>query len=103
MKLDTEILNLYLNSNLILPIYPMIEKLNAEVQKDEDDFFKIYLEITLNTDNITSNNMYKNGFDPHYLVDKHMVDILKHLGVNKRDIINVWITVRNASGKIIYP
>lgn len=85
----------------------MIDKIDTYVEKDLDDdpypLYTIYLTIIINDNEITSNTMYEKGLDPHYLVDYYLVNLLKMIGVSKRDIINVHIRVVNNQNKTIYP
>jgi hypothetical protein len=44
--------------------------------------------------------MYVKNFDPHYLVDKHVRDVIPFLGLDKR--IKIFGHVMNPKGKEFY-
>jgi hypothetical protein len=46
--------------------------------------------------------MFEKGLDPHYLIDYHMVDLLKFLNVSKSDLNQVYIRVLGPNGDSIY-
>jgi hypothetical protein len=105
--LTTEVLNKLMNSSLIKTIYPMVDKIETKVELVDNDpvdpIYKIRLNIYLNDDTINHINMYKKGMDPHYLVDRHMIDMLKMLNISSREILQVHLLVRNPKGKLVYP
>jgi hypothetical protein len=105
MILDSEKLDKLLNSGIIHKIYPMIDRIETWVEDDgdiEDTWYKIGIEIYLNDKSINKDNMYVKNFDPHYLVDKHVIDLLKFLSISKRDIEQVYISVFGPDGNLIY-
>jgi hypothetical protein len=105
MILTKRMLDFLIGRSRIKEIYPMIDKIETEVNWDEDielPFYEIDLNIYLNTNDITRVNMYQKGLDPHYLVDKYMMRELKLVGINKGEITQVYITVYNSDGKKIY-
>ena len=67
-------------------------------QGDQDDLQKDVLDITEQE----LKYWEKRGLDPHYLVDKYMTRELKLVGINKREVSQVYITVYNSDGKKIY-
>ena len=82
----------------------MIDKIETEVELDGDveiPFNEIDVNIYLNDNRIiTRENMYDRGLDPHYLVDKYMMRELKLVGINKREVSQVYITVYNSDGEV---
>ena len=44
--------------------------------------------------------MSDRGLDPHDLVDKYMMRELKLVGINKREVSQVYITVYNSDGEV---
>ena len=106
MILTSTILNKVLNSNLIKDIYPMIDHIKTRVDWDGDEeipFYDIDLKIYVNDPDMTTTlSMYNNGMDPHYLVDEHMIGLLKIFGISSRDINQIYITVIGNDGEVIY-
>jgi len=106
MKLNSKVLDKLMNSDIIKTVYPIIDKIETIVEDDGDDvnpFYEIIVKIYLNDDSITLNNMYKKGMDPHYLVDFHMMDLLRVISVSPRDITQIYINVFDTEGNRIYP
>lgn len=101
MKLTSNILEKLTNSEYITNIYPMVDHIESEVTS-EDDEYNIHLKIYLNDLSINYDNMYQKGFDPHYLVDYHLLYLMKLVGINTKDIFQINITVINPDGEIIY-
>jgi hypothetical protein len=67
------------NSEIVKSIYPMIDHIDVVmVDKVLQD---LEIKIYLNDPEIDKYNMYKKGFDPHYLADKHLKNYSKYLGV----------------------
>jgi len=80
MILTDEKVTKIMNSDLIKGIYPMIDHIKVFLLWDGDEEYLLYdisLKIYLNDPDITTSNMYDKGLDPHYLVDNHMVLLLK--------------------------
>jgi hypothetical protein len=50
------------------------------------------VDIFLNDPTITEKNMYDNDFDPHYLVEYHIKNYARYLGIENKFVINfiVW-------------
>jgi hypothetical protein len=48
--------------------------------------------------------MYEKGFDPHYLIDNHMIFLFKMVGINRNTAIidQVYIKVVGPDGELIY-
>ena len=48
--------------------------------------------------------MYQKEFDPHYLVDNHLMYMLKLTGINTAGITisEIYIIVLNPDGEVIY-
>lgn len=69
-----------LNSNVFKDIYPMIEK--AEVYYLED-LNRIVVRIFVDDPEMTKDNMYNRGLDPHYLIDNHLMKFLPYFNYPK--------------------
>jgi hypothetical protein len=69
------------NSDVIKSIYPMVDHIDVVDIKDvaERNGYDLEVEIYLNDPEIDKHNMYKKGFDPHYLADKHLKKYSKYL------------------------
>ena len=105
MILTDENVTKIMNSDLIKGVYPMIDHIKVFLLWDGDEEYPLYdisLKIYLNDPDITTSNMYDKGLDPHYLVDNHMVLLLKFLGSSKHEIAQVYIRVIGPDGKVIY-
>ena len=104
MILTKRMLDFLIGRSRIKKIYPMIDKIETEVEWDGDvkiPFYEIDVNIYLNDNRIiTRENMYDRGLDPHYLVDKYMMRELKLVGINKREVSQVYITVYNSDGEV---
>jgi len=111
MILTTKLLNKLLNGEYIKKIYPMIDHIDAKVVWDGDETDPLYafdIEIFLNDEDMNTFNMYERGMDPHYLVDIHMMYLLKFVGISSRDITDVYFKVigpddSGTLSKIIHP
>ena len=106
MIIRKRILDKLFNSDLIRKVYPMIDKIDCSVNWDNDETFpsyEIYLDIYLNDPSITEENMYRKEFDPHYLIDYHLVKLMKMAGIDMKEIEDFIIKVYNTDGEIIYP
>lgn len=71
-----------INSSLVLSSYPMVEKIIV-THFDEDRSY-MDLKIYLNDPTINNQNFYEKEFDPHWLTDHYIKNILPYFGVNKR-------------------
>lgn len=84
---DKKIISAYsklINSDVVKNIYPMIDNIEIIEFKEHPRFNNAYnmsINIYLNDPTITMNNMYKKNFDPFYLVEKHLKDLSKYLGL----------------------
>jgi len=107
MILNNKILNKLINSDYIKKIYPMIDRIDTRMFWDGDEefpFYDIELEVHLNDPDITTFNMYEKGFDPHYLINEHLMFILKMAGIDKNTSIieQVYIKVLGPDGEKIF-
>ena len=94
-----------LNSDYVKNVYPMIDHIDTKVVWDGDEeypFYDISVKIYVNDEDMTTFNMYEKGLDPHYLIDYHMVDLLKFLNVSRSDLNQVYIRVLGPNGDSIY-
>jgi hypothetical protein len=89
------------NSGVIMSIYPMVD--HIEIRSVElsprDRYDRLEVDIHLNDENITKDDMYDSDFDPHYLIDHWLVQYLPYFDMDKVifDFI-VW----SPNGDIIY-
>ena len=81
------------NSGLIQSIYPMVD--HIEIRHDDTmtqrGNTRLNVDIFLNDENITSENMYDMELDPHYLVEKYLKEYFPYFDIDKV-VINfiVW-------------
>lgn len=74
-----------LNSDLIKGIYPMIDNIEVYFSRNPvTDSERIDLYVFLNDSSINRENMYVKGFDPEYMVDRHIRDLMKFLDITDR-------------------
>lgn len=105
MILTSKILDKLLNSDYIKNIYPMIDHIKTIVTWDGDEeypFYDIDLSIHVNDPDMTTFNMYEKGFDPHYLIDEHMIYLMKYVGVQRIDIKQIYVSVFGPDNQNIY-
>ena len=87
MKSQIKGLQKLVNSDIIKNIYPMVDRINVDSYDSVNPFNKnkeiviLKFEIYVNDSNITNENMYEKGFDPHYLVEYHIRKLLPYLGL----------------------
>ena len=98
-------LNKLVNSGIIKNIYPMIDHIDIDIYHTHsyhsEDFLALNCQIYLNDPEITKENMYEMGFDPHYLVEFHISDLLPYFGL--KNVINTKIEVYSPDGsRIMY-
>lgn len=89
------------NSDLIRKIYPMVTDIKVLVPGN--DINLIVLRIHVDDPEMTEENMYKRGLDPHYLTDHHFYNYFSYLDIPKdtkighvvigptQEIISRWI------------
>lgn len=72
-----------IDSDVLKSIYPMLDHIYISKIKDNPNFigYDMSVNIILNDPTIDKNNMYSMNFDPHYLVEKHLKDLSKYLGL----------------------
>lgn len=107
MILNNNILHKLMNSDYIKSIYPMVDNIETRMDWDGDDefpFYDIELIVHLTDPDIRTFNMYEKGFDPHYLIDNHMMFLFKMVGINRNTAIidQVYIKVVGPDGEIVY-
>jgi hypothetical protein len=89
-------LNKLVNSNVIKSIYPMVDRLIISyfgVFPIRDiEHYRMDVDIFLNDPDITKNNMYEMGFDPHYLVDFYLKDYLPYFNLDRAFFgrVRIW-------------
>ena len=105
MILNSKILNKILNSEYIKNIYPVIDRIETRVLWDGDEeipFYDIDLKIYVNDPDMEISTMYEKGLDPHYLIDEHMIFLLRFYDISSRDINQIYIKVIGPDGNVIY-
>lgn len=88
-----------LNSGLIIEDYPMIDKI--DIAEFDIDSGKIMMRITINDSTINWENMYDKEFDPHYLCDVKIPNLLGYLGLPSEKFDDISFFVYNADGEFI--
>jgi hypothetical protein len=89
-----------INSDLLKSVYPMVDHIDI-VSLEKNPFFQgydMYINIYLNNPKINKFNMYKHNFDPHYLVDNHIQNLSKYMGIKLR---SVRFQVHSVDGEIL--
>lgn len=105
MKLTNEIATRLANTSVIRDAYPMIDHIVVRVTEDDDGVYSLFIInmfIYLNDPKIKSHNIYEQKLDPHWLVDKYYVNLLKLAGIKKRDIFQIYIQVIDTEGNSIF-
>ena len=107
MILTSERAEKLFNSDYIKKMYPMIDKIDVNVDWDGDEdfpFYKLYLTVKLNDPTITSDNMYDKEFDPHYLYEGNLKYLLQFLNINRNTatIEQVYIKTLGPDGEEIH-
>ena len=90
-----------INSSLIKNVYPMVDEIkikDIQIDGDKRDNY-IDIEIIVDSPNINSNNMYSEGFDPHWLVDHYIKKMLPYLSL---EIPEISFTVYDKEGRFIH-
>ena len=103
--MNSKILNKILNSEYIKNIYPVIDRIETRVLWDGDEeipFYDIDLKIYVNDPDMEISTMYEKGLDPHYLIDEHMIFLLRFYDISSRDINQIYIKVIGPDGNVIY-
>ena len=89
------------NSGIIKNIYPMVDRIeirNGNIVTQRGNTL-LNIDIFLNDESITSENMYEMELDPHYLIDKHLKQYFPYFDVDK--IVTDFI-VWGPDGSIIH-
>jgi len=106
MILNKKILDLLMNAQPLKKNYPMVDRFETEVEWDGDvelPSYEITVNIYLNDPEITHKNMYQKGFDPHWLVFRHLEKLLEKIGFDRREIDQVYTKVYDVNGELISP
>ena len=83
----------------------MIDHIKTRVDWDGDEeipFYDIDLKIYVNDPDMEISTMYEKGLDPHYLIDEHMIFLLRFYDISSRDINQIYIKVIGPDGNVIY-
>ena len=89
------------NSGIIKNIYPMVDHVeirNGNIVTQRGNTL-LNIDIFLNDESITSENMYEMELDPHYLIDKHLKQYFPYFDI--RDVIIDFI-VWSPDGEVIH-
>jgi hypothetical protein len=104
---DFQIKALYklVNSGILHTIYPMVDTIDVNVNNKNRYLGKQYpiieLIIKLNDPEINSKNIWATTeFDPYYLVDKYLRELLPYIGINNNTTL-VSFKVYSPDGKFI--
>ena len=91
-----------INSSVIKEIYPMVDRIEFRYDSDAPKKYRnhelIDIDIFLNDDSITRDNMYEKEFDPHYLVEHHIRRYSNYFNI--KDVVMNFI-VWGPDGSII--
>jgi len=102
-KLIKSALTKLINSDVIYDVYPMVDHIDVKnislVTGTNKTAYALTIDIIVNDSLMTKENMFDLDFDPHWLVDKYIVDLSKYLSIS---IYNVFFTVHNLEGDLIY-
>jgi hypothetical protein len=103
MERELKGLKKLVNSELIKDIYPMIDNIDIGVYTSRfvlsDNNKRLVFDVHLNDPEITEENMYDRGFDPHYLVEYHIKRLLPYLGFE--NILSLSFAVFSPTGELI--
>jgi hypothetical protein len=98
-------INKLVNSGIIHNIYPMIDNIDVVVNNENRLFGKKYplieLIIKLNDPKINSKNIWETDFDPYYLVDKYLRELLPYIGINNNTTA-VGFEVYSPDGELFF-
>jgi hypothetical protein len=88
------------NSDIIKSIYPMIDHIEMVIVKDVPvvNAYDLEINIFLNDPEIDIENMYRKGFDPHYLADNYLKKYPIYLGIK---INRVGWKLYNSNGELM--
>lgn len=93
------------NSGIIKEIYPMVDHIEIDINKEKQFRHQSWapntldLNIFVNDSEMTSLNMYDKELDPHYLVDKYLKEYFPYFNI---DNVIVDFIVWGTEGNIIY-
>jgi hypothetical protein len=92
------------NSGIIKDIYPMVDHIEIKYEDTGAsgfgiDFDQIDVDIHLNDQDITKDNMYDAEFDPHYLIDYYLKKYFPYFNIDK---VRIDFIVWNPDGDVIY-
>lgn len=94
-------LNKMINSSLIKDIYPMVDEIkikDIQIDGDKRDNY-MDIDIIVNSPNMYYDTMYDEDFDPHWLVDHHIKEMLPYLSL---EIPYVSFSVHTKDGRFIH-
>jgi hypothetical protein len=104
MILSKKILDLLMNANSFKKKYPMVDRFETEVVWDGDvelPSYKILVSVYLNDPEITHKNMYQKGFDPYWMIFKPFHELLEKIGIDRREIDQVYTKIYDVNGEYI--
>lgn len=89
-------INKLVNSEIILGTYPEIDRIELKEWMDRYLICRIFLKDS----DITSENMYQKGIDPHYLIDIKINEYLPYYGIDEYVIKGFVVFAPTKSGYI---
>jgi hypothetical protein len=89
------------NSGIIKDIYPMVDRIAIRDDGHETAMGNktLSIDIFLNDENITSDNMYDMELDPHYLVEFYLKQYFPYFNIDK---VAIDFIVWGPNGDIIH-
>jgi hypothetical protein len=89
------------NSGIIKDIYPMVDRIAIRDDGYETEMGNktLSVDIFLNDENITSDNMYDMELDPHYLVEFYLKQYFPYFNIDK---VAIDFIVWGPNGDIIH-
>jgi hypothetical protein len=89
------------NSGIIKDIYPMVDRIaiRDDGYETERGNKTLSVDIFLNDENITSDNMYDMELDPHYLVEFYLKQYFPYFNIDK---VAIDFIVWGPNGDIIH-
>jgi hypothetical protein len=101
MILTSKILN-KLTNLILVNRYDLLEKIKTKVVYSEEyEDYEIWIYFILN-EPITQRELFQSDFHPFNVIDNDLINLLKSIGVKKREITQIYVTVINSDNKIIY-
>lgn len=91
-------LNKILNSQGVLAKFPDIESINVKSLYDDGVGYEFDVYVKLNKD---FNSKFELSIEPRTIAN-YLIEVLTAMNISKRDIYQIYTSVTDKSGKIIY-